>query len=106
MNTRVKKLWIKALRSEKFKQGTGALKKRDDDGIIRHCCLGVLEEIAAKEGVVKRITGSYLALAVQKWAEIDTKDPILGPRIGSCASDLNDGGNSFNFIADRIEKYL
>jgi len=40
MIKKVKELWIKALRSGKFKQGTGRL--FDGDG---YCCLGVLASV-------------------------------------------------------------
>lgn len=41
----VYKLWIKALRSGEYKQGRKALKVGD-----RFCCLGVLCDLAAKDG--------------------------------------------------------
>ena len=42
-----KKDWIDALRSGEFKQGTGALAKRDPEtGTTSYCCLGVLATIA------------------------------------------------------------
>ena len=41
MNPKWKKKWIKALRSEKYKQGRGALRKRIRDD-SKFCCLGVL----------------------------------------------------------------
>lgn len=47
----LKKQWTEALRSDKFKQGRGFLKKEDDDGVICHCCLGVLAEVAGEEFV-------------------------------------------------------
>lgn len=37
------KKWVKALRSGKYKRGTGQLKKGD-----KYCCLGVLCEITGK----------------------------------------------------------
>lgn len=39
------KKWIKALRSGKYKQGTGTLKQYDSKGNAQHCCLGVLCEL-------------------------------------------------------------
>jgi hypothetical protein len=108
MNKRVKKLWLKALRSGRFKQGVGQLCSREDDG-MHHCCLGVLEELA----VAARVIDSYdhfnggLDKQVQIWAGINNYDPKLGPRKDSrSASWYNDHGRSFDFIANRIEKYL
>lgn len=39
------KRWVKALRSGKFKQGTGTLKQYNSKGVAQHCCLGVLCEL-------------------------------------------------------------
>lgn len=103
MNKRIKKLWIKALRSGKYKQGINQLKTHCAGNTYKHCCLGVLEEIAVKEGVIKRIAGTFLTKKVQKWAGLNEKNPQLGKQT---AAKLNDNGKSFNFIADRIEKFL
>lgn len=110
MNKRIKKLWIKALRSGKFKQTQNWL--RNSEG---HCCLGVLCEVYAQqtgEGrwndrvfTTKQTSSSgTLPKPVREWAEIDVSDPLLGRTL--TASRLNDKGKSFTFIADRIEKYL
>lgn len=42
--------WVEALRSGKYKQGTGAL-KTVENGMEWHCCLGVACEVAIKNGV-------------------------------------------------------
>lgn len=47
--------WIKALRSGKYKQTTGLLKEslnkhKKDAGKVGFCCLGVLCDLAAKDG--------------------------------------------------------
>ena len=44
MNKRIKKIWLKALRSGKYEQGAGTLKQIDQEGRPRYCCLGVLQE--------------------------------------------------------------
>ena len=51
MNPEIKVLWLDRLESGKEKQGTGALKKvyptkNGKVRKVRHCCLGVLWEIA------------------------------------------------------------
>lgn len=110
MNQRIKKLWIKALRSGKYKQGEGYLKSTDR--IKRFCCLGVLCEVYRETEGKGRWRGHYfgsqrtnvLPTTVRKWAAIDKDDPELGRT--RTASELNDIGKSFNFIAGRIEKYL
>lgn len=40
MNKDVKEKWVTALRSGKYKQGQGCLRRGDD-----HCCLGVLQDL-------------------------------------------------------------
>lgn len=45
MRKEVMKKWVKALRSGKFKQGTGTLKQFNRRGQPQHCCLGVLCEV-------------------------------------------------------------
>lgn len=43
MKSEIKKIWIEALRSGKYKQGKSYLRSRDSsDGIDTYCCLGVL----------------------------------------------------------------
>jgi hypothetical protein len=110
MNKRVKRLWLKALRSRKYEQAQGFLRLGKG-----YCCLGVLCEIYRQqtgEGtwsdlVFRASRGSssgVLPEAVQDWAGIEVHDPVLGRTL--TASILNDRGKSFAFIADRIEKYL
>lgn len=45
-----------------------------------------------------------LPTAVMDWAGLDADNPKLSRT--KTASSLNDSGKSFNYIADRIEKYL
>lgn len=52
MKPEIKKLWVKALRSGEYEQGTHQLVKDN-----KYCCLGVLCEIAHKSGVVELKTG-------------------------------------------------
>lgn len=116
MNQTVKKSWLEALRSGDFEQGTRALRTEDN----RFCCLGVLCEIAAKEGVIPPAEFSsvygkysygddqgnvprsqtYLPYSVQKWADLaynpQAEDGYL--------AKLNDKGFTFKSIADIIEK--
>jgi hypothetical protein len=117
MREAVKKKWVEALRSGKYKQGKGVL--RDDDS--NFCCLGVLCDLHAKttkkagwDEANNYLTGiAYLPIAVAKWAGIP-EDNISGngrncdvvlPN-GDSLSDLNDEGKSFKQIALRIEKGL
>lgn len=122
MNKRIKKLWIKALRSGRYKQGGGGLRPTE----VTFCCLGVLCDVQRREdhGRWRRekdggefvfegngttidecpATGT-LPLGTCAWAGLpDDGDPKLGRRY--TAANLNDSGKSFDYIADRIEKYL
>lgn len=45
MKKNVAKIWVKALRSGKYKQGQNYLKQFNSKGQPRHCCLGVLCEL-------------------------------------------------------------
>jgi len=82
MNKRIKKKWIKALRSGKYKQGKMVLHSTDN----KFCCLGVLCDLYVKEKkskwvnrkdkALKVIRGSnvsgFLPPSVQKWAGMDS----------------------------------
>jgi len=52
-------LLVAALRSGKYIQGGGYLEKKGDDGVVRHCCLGVASDIAVEAGVCERREDSY-----------------------------------------------
>jgi len=119
MNKRIKKLWIKALRSGKYEQGKKLL--RVSNGDDRFCCLGVLCEVYRKDTgdgswnehnkawfeTSNGADDSELPFAVQEWAELGDPNPVLGIASNSAsASKLNDRGETFEYIADRIEKYL
>lgn len=47
MNKKIKKAWLKALRSDDYEQGVGQLCYTENDGIDHFCCLGVLIDVAA-----------------------------------------------------------
>lgn len=111
MNAKVKRMWVKALLSGRYKQGKGTLRR---DG--RFCCLGVLCDLHAKATGgkwKKEITDDYsyhgssatLPQVVAEWSGINDDDPRLS-RTGFRAAKLNDSGKDFNYIADRIENYL
>lgn len=102
MNQEVKKLWVEALRSGKYKQGKHCLKT--DDG--RYCCLGVLCEVSGQP-----YDSDWLGVPndIVEWADLDTWLPevIDGSRGRTKLSHLNDASNfSFEQIADLIEEQL
>jgi hypothetical protein len=105
----IAKQWCEALRSGKYKQGKGALKR---DGSF--CCLGVLCDIS---GISKwndySALNTYLGRdgilpeSVQEWAGMGSQLGELP--VAPDLSELNDGNNdehgkTFAEIADIIEK--
>lgn len=105
MNKRVKKLWIRALRSGKYTQAKDVL--RDGDSF---CCLGVLCDLHSGTRNGAEWSDEFymgrsgtLPQAVVDWADLPSGDPEVGR---TTLSALNDQGVSFADIADRIEKYL
>jgi hypothetical protein len=124
MNKRVKELWVKALRSGEYKQGTGHLRDKNNN----FCCLGVLCNIHAQENpnssmIKDSVKGEDFytyggssvlpPVAVQKWAGIYNKD-IYVNRLDNMAAHLwrrNDGvgqfiPHTFEQMADFIEQNL
>lgn len=102
MNPEVKKVWINELRSGRYRQTDGALRKGRS-----YCCLGVLCDLskAAKwtptswgEGVYDGSSG-ILPFSVGEWA--DLSDGQQGD-----LAEMNDNGATFAEIADWIEKHL
>lgn len=115
MNKRVKAKWLAALRSGKYKQARGKLRKEEN----RRCCLGVLCDVFKREtkrgawrrdgdGTWQFVVGTErdamtLPEPVWKWAGLENDNPYLDNAI---AAGLNDSGKSFVYIADKIEKCL
>lgn len=114
MKKRVKKLWVEALRSGKYQQGTGQLRNEYN----RFCCLGVLCNLHAQAHpkIAKRQTNpeSYLGESwftpsdVIEWAGLAHPNPrLLYENYDWPLSVLNDReGLSFKRIATLIEKQL
>lgn len=109
--------WIRALEAGRYKQARNSLCRYDADGNkIGHCCLGVLTEIAAKEGVrgaksaLSRLAkyeessrSSYLPTYVMKWAGMSSNCGFISG-LDNLAS-RNDLGFSFKELAMRIRKH-
>lgn len=117
MNPDVKARWLAALRSGEYRQGAGRLRRQDVDGAV-HCCLGVLCELAAADGVAEYRHGLFYGLTTQletgfngvlpvdvkEWAGLSNGDPTVD---GRRLSEWNDTSRlSFDGIADKIERYL
>lgn len=45
MKKEIAKKWIRALRSGRYRQGKHVLKAKSRNGVVQHCCLGVLCEL-------------------------------------------------------------
>lgn len=120
MNKRVKKLWIAALRSGKYRKTTQRLRRKQGDGEFGYCCLGVLSELFRQEHPrsgewleestfrstrnTADSSETTLPRCVQKWSGVPDANPDVGRMMN--LARLNDSGKSFDHIADRIEKYL
>ena len=116
MNKVIKQKWIAALRSGEYKQGKGQLHNSKGE----FCCLGVLCDLAVKEGVVQKTAGDsdlhYDGAtltpppSVQKWAGSDLSCLDIDTVVGieeEYYTELNDDGDSLTFdqIADLIEVF-
>lgn len=123
MKLAVKKAWVRALRSGKYKQGQNRLRTADN----KFCCLGVLCDVYNKTlkrsqwrkigerrvdwGFGNTQEASSLPPAVQKWAGLNSDDPVINypAKDGHsvAASSANDNlGYGFKRIASLIEKNL
>lgn len=123
----VKAKWLEALRSGQYQQGRFYLHRELDEGRDQFCCLGVLCDIAAKEGVT-RITGHSVhdsnvvtydkktglpPSAVVHWAYGEGSSLLNGEwtvRVGDEYRELNLLNDverlDFPTIADIIDQYL
>lgn len=125
MNKRVAKMWVRALRSNKYIQGRRALKQKLPEG-VGHCCLGVLCELyndsmkrLGKSKVSCRYTedGYYLFSGqaevlpkkVQAWAGLQYENGLFNGLFSdkkgeNSLTEMNDNGCSFRKIAQVIER--
>jgi hypothetical protein len=117
--------WLEALRSDDYLQTTDYLGRETDEGSRSHCCLGVLCDLAAKEGAVDlevRTDGSGFKFLyygdtvtlppepVEIWSGLHVSQTNLFAADADPTdfwirlSGKNDGGVSFKNIANYIEK--
>jgi hypothetical protein len=125
MKPEIKQRWVEALRSGDYKQGRGYLLQSGE-----YCCLGVLCDLAGKDGVGRFVPSVYpvssdvlnfvpadgavgsattLPVAVQRWAGLRGNVPDVTDFDGHLVglTDLNDGQEApFDKIADLIEGQL
>ena len=103
--------WVEALRNGEYEQTTGKLANAER---TEHCCLGVLCELAIKEGLSMAVRLSVemayfngedvnLPAEVLDWAGMES---ALGSYPdGRALVVLNDEGKPFEQIANVIEQY-
>lgn len=113
--------WVAALRSGEYKQRKFYLASPGPfvESGLQYCCLGVLCEIAIKEGVkLNRVETTiispvayganeetkYLPSEVKDWAMMWNTSGALKDGSYRDLAALNDEGFSFEQIADAIEK--
>jgi len=106
MDPNIKKQWIEALRSGKYKQGRYWLRHRNE-----FCCLGVLCDLHAQATNCEWNTDeNYLGAAqalpkeVVNWAGLDSEDPFINEERVSSYNDRMK--RNFDQIADLIESNL
>lgn len=118
--------WIDALRSGEFEQGQAYLRCHDPDGMTRYCCVGVLCEVAIRQGVPLEIqedtsgprvtwfdeTSQFMPIAVAEWLGIDPDDfgelqycPLCVDGEHMSPYEANDSRQlTFEQIADGLER--
>lgn len=98
--------WTDALRSGHYKQGKRLLRSKDDE----FCCLGVLENEI--DPTVWQSKYSYALGVPLKGGAISVPSNKTATALQTLAlfwdvlAKMNDGGNSFDEIADYIESFL
>jgi len=106
MNPEIKRVWVRALRSGRYKRAEGAL-RIDFQGEPHFCCLGVLCDLGEKKDWRERGDGtasygsasSYLPKVVERLAAVP-------PKVQRRLATMNDEGATFAEIADYIEENL
>ena len=114
MRKEIAEKWAAALRSGKYKQGVHRLANAER---TKHCCLGVLCEVAIEDGVPVEVSATrefyqpsaayddgatMLPLRVQCWAGMASSHGSLGREMPSLML-RNESGTSFDELADIIE---
>lgn len=100
MQQKLKKEWIDALKSGKYKQGQYTLRNRNDE----YCCLGVLADVCDNTGwsryadiwLHSNSGGSSAYLSI---SDLDMQTQLV-------LTEMNDSRKDFLEIADWIEKNL
>lgn len=106
MNQEIKKKWLEALRSGKYKQGAGYLRRRDES----YCCLGVLCDIVEpenwEENHLMNDTAWFHAGQTEQMNPAVRRECEITFNQAWTLMSMNDRGNTFNNIANWIETNL
>lgn len=103
--------WAELLESGQYKQGAGKLKNLSGG----HCCLGVLCDMATKQGVGQWEEEQYFTASgdsrsyyppqdVLSWAGLKSETGSFSEEVQKRLSYLNDIGYSFAEIAETIRE--
>ena len=108
MNPKLKAKWIAALRSGKYAQVQGQLRQKP----VGFCCLGVLCDISPEI----EWDGEMAFFEKESGPDVEWDDSMLpagfrrhvgiSDEAQKILAEMNDGGSSFDEIADCIEVYL
>lgn len=102
----IRTYWLEALRSGRFKQGKGHLRKKADDGTIRYCCLGVLTCVLGTESISVARRPNGFGRTLEGFEKEAVGLVTTGGRSSDSTTELwneNDNGVPFEEIADMIE---
>ncbi|MBA3761774.1 MAG: hypothetical protein H0X04_00325 [Chthoniobacterales bacterium] len=95
----LKKKWVEALRSGKYRQARSSLCSRDKSNHVKYCCLGVYIKICGA-----KFAGPFLHYK-DGYSSTTLPDEIIPGRVQGECIQLNDiEKKSFKQIADYIEK--
>jgi hypothetical protein len=100
-----RELWLEALRSGRYKQGTGSLSAHTLHDGLTWCCLGVACHVLdIPEGQVRWLEfPTDVSHDTLNHLGIEIPEAIRTGVWSSNLADMNDNGKSFDEIADHIE---
>ncbi len=103
MDEQIKKQWVEALRSGRYKQGREYLRTELSDGSYSYCCLGVLCDIR-EVGLWNSLYPGYHDNGLPNSTILDNVK--LDFYTALKLADMNDNGASFGEISDWIDANL
>ena len=105
MTKKLKKEWIKALKSGEYVQGVGSLWNRKQNN---YCCLGILGKVCGVTGLSGNLKYEFLDSAnlnLKGLSKIPKELQGTGG-VAEVLAHMNDTGYTFEEIAQYIEKNL